>query len=61
MNRQAARRGETVPAGLNSVQFAVWQRMEAARTAPAALPPLDPDYVAGEAYYQRLNRLNNGD
>jgi hypothetical protein len=46
------------PAGLNAAQLAVWQRVNAPRTAPAVLPPLDPDYLAGEAYYRRLNRLN---
>jgi hypothetical protein len=58
VNRQAAGRGETAPAGLNPLQLAVWQRLEAARTASPALPPLDSDYLAGEAYYERLARLN---
>lgn len=49
------------PAGLNAAQFAVWQRVNAPRTAHAALPPLDPDYLAGEAYFERLRRLNGED
>lgn len=56
MNRQAA-----TPAGLNPLQLAVWQRLEAARIAQAGHAPLDPDYLAGEAYFERLRRLNGED
>lgn len=51
----------TAPAGLNPAQHRAWQRLQAARTAPAALPPLDAAYLADEARYERLARLNGED
>jgi hypothetical protein len=55
---EAAPRAGATPAGLNPAQLEVWDRLEAARIALAERAPLDPDYLAGEAYYERLNRLN---
>ena len=49
------------PAGLTPAQHRAWERCEAARAAMAQLPPLDPDVLAGEAYYVRLARRNGDD
>lgn len=49
------------PAGLNPAQLQTWARMEAARFAQALLPPLDPDYLAGERRAEQHARLNGDD
>lgn len=42
------------PAGLNAAQLGAWRRVVAARAVLAELEPLDADYLAGEAYFERL-------
>lgn len=49
------------PAGLTPAQTRVCERLQAARAAMAQLPPLDPAYLADEARYERLARLNGED
>lgn len=49
------------PAGLNEAQLAVWQRLEAARAAIAALPPLDADWLRMERRAEQHARLDGDD
>ena len=46
------------PAGTSPTQLEAWQRLQAARAAMAALPPLDPAYIAGERAWETWRRRN---
>lgn len=50
----ASGRVGAAPAGLSPAQVEAWERLQAARAAMAARAPLDGEYLAAEAYYERL-------